>query len=68
MSALGDFDGDGEIEALIPIQGMESLSAVSFAGGNVQEIWRVPVGGRLSTNLATVKLPNGQMAVGISRC
>lgn len=65
MSALGDFDGDGEIEALVPIQGMDSLGAVSFADGNVQEIWQAPLGGRLSTNLATVELPNGQMAVGV---
>jgi hypothetical protein len=65
MSALGDFDGDGEIETLVPIQEMDSLGAMSFSGGNVQEIWRVPVGGRLHTNLATVELPNGQMAVGI---
>jgi len=64
-SALGDFDGDGAIEMLVPLQGLDSLGAVSFAGGNVQEIWRVPVGGRLSTNLAAVELPNGQMAVGI---
>lgn len=65
MSALGDFDGDGEIEALVPIQGMDSLAAVSFADGNVQEIWRVPIGGRLNTNLAAVELPNGKMAVGV---
>jgi hypothetical protein len=65
MSALGDFDGDGEIEALIPVQSIDSLASVSFADGSVQEIWRVPVGGRLKTNLATVELPNGQMAVGI---
>jgi hypothetical protein len=65
MSAVGDFDGDGEMEVLVAIQGLEFLAGVSFAAGNLQEIWRVTVGGRLSTNLAAVQVPNGQMAVGI---
>jgi hypothetical protein len=65
MAAAGDFDGDGRVELLVPDRAMESLVAVRRTADGAEVAWSVPVGGRLTTNIAAVTLPDGSMAVGV---
>jgi hypothetical protein len=63
----GDLDGDGRIEVLLPDQAQTNLGAVRHEPGGAREVWSVPIGGRLSTNLAAVSYPDGSLAVGAGR-
>jgi hypothetical protein len=65
MAVAGDFDGDGRVELLLPDQGRASLGAVRRVPGGAEVAWGVPVGERISTNLATVAFPDGTLAVGV---
>ncbi|MFB6280652.1 MAG: hypothetical protein ABEH40_01365 [Haloferacaceae archaeon] len=52
MAAAGDLDGDGRPELLVPDGEARGLVALRRTAGGVSEAWRVPLGGRLETNLA----------------
>jgi endonuclease YncB( thermonuclease family) len=65
MAVAGDFDGDGRLELLLPDQERANLGAVRRVPGGAEVAWELPVGGRLSTNLATVAFPDGSLAVGV---
>lgn len=65
MAAAGDFDGDGAVELLLPNPQLTELIAVRRTQTSAEEVWRLPIQGRLSTNLAGVSLPDGKMALGI---
>jgi hypothetical protein len=54
MAAAGDVDGDGRVELLVPANSGDRLVAVRRAGGDARAVWDVPVGGRLTTNVAAV--------------
>jgi hypothetical protein len=64
MAAVGDFDGDGQLEVLLPDQRRESLGGIRRTVDGAVVAWQVPLGGRLVTNLAAVTLPDGGLAVG----
>jgi endonuclease YncB( thermonuclease family) len=65
MAVAGDFDGDGRVELLLPDQERSSLGAVRRVPGGAEVAWGVPVGERISTNLAAVAFPDGTLAVGV---
>lgn len=65
QALAGDFDGDGYIELLLPNQAMTELGAVRQLPGGAEVSWTVPVGDRMSTNLAAVALFDGGLAVGV---
>ncbi len=67
MAAAGDFDGDGRTELLLQGRSLTSLLAVRRTDNGAEIAWSVPVGGRVSTNLAAATLPDGRTAVGIGR-
>jgi hypothetical protein len=67
MAAAGDFDGDGAIELLLPNPNLTDLVAVRRTPSGVEDAWRIPIGGVMSTNLAGVTLPNGKLAVAVGR-
>ena len=67
MAFAGDLDGDNKIELLIPIQNRMDLGAVGRNSTGAHVKWTIPLGGRLSTNLAAVTLSDGSLAVGIGR-
>ena len=67
MAAAGDFDGDGRIEILLPSQSRTELGAVRRTRTGAEVAWTVPVGGRVATNLAAVRLSDGTLAVGLGR-
>lgn len=65
MAAGGDFDGDGALELLMPNPQLTELVAVRRSKDSAEEVWRLPIEGVLSTNLAAVSLSNGMLALGI---
>ncbi len=67
MGLAGDLDGDGRIELLVPDQAQEVLGAIRRNSEGAEAVWSIPIGGRLSSNLAAVAFPNGDLAVGVGR-
>lgn len=67
-SALaGDLDADGETELLMPNSSYTGLAALSRAPGGAEVEWRLPLGGELSTNLASAAGPDGRAVVATGR-
>ena len=60
----GDFDGDGNVELLVPSRDQKTLLALRRVGNTVEEVWELPLGARLATNLTTVESPNGAITLG----
>jgi hypothetical protein len=67
MGMAGDFDGDGRVEVLLPDQTRTELGGIRRVEGGAEVVWMIPVGGRVSTNLAAVELIDGSLAVGVGR-
>ena len=64
MGLAGDFDGDGELELLLPTADFARLGAVARTSFGAEAKWDVPIGGRLSTNIAAVQQADGGLLVG----
>ena len=64
-AVVGDFDGDGQYELLVPGQSRRTLAAIRHSTDGAEEIWAVPVGGLMSTNVATVPLSDGMLGAGV---
>jgi hypothetical protein len=67
MALAGDVDGDGNVELLVPSEDFRSLGGLRRTAGGAEAAWTVPVGGRVTTNLAGVTAPNGRMSIGVGR-
>jgi hypothetical protein len=67
MAAAGDFDGDGIIEVLLPNPGLNELVAISRTQSGAEQIYALPLDGRMSTNLSGVSLPGGHLALAVGR-
>jgi len=67
MGLAADLDGDGRVELLVPSQEGTELGAIRRTAGGAVVAWALPLGGRLSTNLAAVTLSDGSLAVGAGR-
>lgn len=65
MAVAGDFDGDGQVELLLPDQARTELGGIRRIQEDAEVAWTVPAGGRVTTNLATVTLNDGSLAVGV---
>lgn len=65
MGLVGNFDGGGHSEVLVPDRSQESLAAVRHTGEGAKEVWSLNVGGTLTTNITGVSLPGGRIAVGV---
>ncbi len=63
----GDLNGDGVFELLVPSQDRTELSAIRHGEGGAEVAWTLPVGGVLTTNLATAAAPNGRVALAAGR-
>lgn len=64
MALAGDLDGDGQLELLVPNQRRTHLTAIRRSPDGAQAVWSVPLGGHLTSNLATATLPGGKFVVG----
>lgn len=67
MAVAGDFDGDCQVELLVPDQQRNNLAGVQHTAGGAEQDWLLPLGGRLSSNLMAVELADGQIVVGAGR-
>ena len=67
MGLAADLDGDGQVELLVPSQDGTALGAIRRTEDGAEAAWTVPLGGRLSTNLAAATLSDGSLAVGAGR-
>ncbi|RMG96240.1 MAG: hypothetical protein D6706_10480 [Chloroflexi bacterium] len=65
MAAAGDFDGDGRFELLLPNQSRTELGAIQHTSEGAKVIWRVPLPGKMVTNLATTTTENGRLVIGV---
>ena len=65
-SALAaDLNGDGRIEVIVPDQSQTTLAGIQMMDDGLQVVWEVPIGGKLSTNLAAFPFPDGILALGV---
>jgi hypothetical protein len=67
MALAGDFDGNGQIELLLPNQQRTELSIIQHTADGAEAAWVIPVGGQLTTNVAAVTLMDNRLAVGVGR-
>ncbi len=59
MAIAGDFDGDGNVELLVPSRNRMALVALRRSGNSVGEVWELWLGSPLATNLVGIELPDG---------
>jgi hypothetical protein len=64
MALTGDFDGDGLSEALLSTMPRAELGAIRRSEQRSNPVWSLPLNGALTTNLAAVELPEGEIALG----
>ncbi len=67
MALSGDFDGDGQIEVLIPDQARKKLGGISLDGVGASADWILSVDGLAVTNLAGISFPDGSLAVAVGK-
>lgn len=65
MAAAGDFDGDGQIELLIPGQSFSHLGGIQRTQQGAEVTWTLPTDGIITTNIGAVNLINGEMAIAV---
>lgn len=67
MAAAGDFDGNGQVELLLPNQSRTILGAIRRTPDGAEVAWEVPLDGTMVTNVAAVTLAGDTLAVGVGR-
>ncbi len=67
MAVGGDFDGDGQLELLLPVQDRTMLAGIRRTPTGAEQAWTADVGGVVATNLAAVSVPDGRLALGVGR-
>jgi len=65
MAVAGDFDGDGQVELLVPYQNYSELGGIRRTETGAEVVYNIPAGGIISTNIGAVQLLNGKIAVGV---
>jgi hypothetical protein len=60
-----DLDADGQYEVIVPDQEQTSVAAIQLADGRLQAAWAQSLQGKISTNIAASKLPDGGFALGL---
>jgi hypothetical protein len=61
----GDFDGDGNIELMVPNQAHNRLEAIRRTGNAAEVVWSLPFGSVHTTNLVGVNLSSGEIILGV---
>jgi len=67
MALSGDFDGDGNIELLLPNHERPGLGGIRRTVNGAVVVWNIPIGGRLVTNVAVAKFSNNTLALAAGR-
>lgn len=63
MAVAGDFNGDGQLEIVLPNQQRDSLSGIQHTANGAQVMWTLPLNGTLSSNLSAITLPDGRLGL-----
>ncbi len=61
MGAAADFDGDGNMEVLLPSKDRISLGAIQRVQVEAIVDWQLPLISQLSSNLSVLQLPDGTL-------
>ena len=67
LTAAGDFAGDGLSELLVLSPDLSEYIAVRRTPTGAEEVWRLPLDGIISSNLAGASLPDGNLIIGAGR-
>ena len=64
QTLAGDLDGDGYPEVVVPGSNGTTLNGLFYLEGALGQAWSVALGGKLTSNLAGLSLPDGSLALG----
>ena len=65
MALLADTDGDGRLDVLVPTQAMTELASLARTEEGFEEIDRLALDGRLTTNVAATPTADGGLALAV---
>jgi hypothetical protein len=65
MALLADTDGDGRLDVLVPTQSMTELASLARTEKGFEEIDRLTLDGRLTTNVAATPTADGGLALAV---
>ncbi len=65
MALLADADGDGRLDVLVPTQAMTELALLARTDAGFEEIDRLELDGRLTTNVAATPTADGGLALAV---
>ena len=65
QTAAGDFNGDGQPEALVMDRSRKQVIAVQHEIGGAQEIWRLDAGAEIVSNFAPVELLDSRLGLAV---
>lgn len=63
----GDFTGDGQPELVVPTARRSAIAGIQRSHQGAREVWRLPLGGQLSTNLAATQYRSNELVIGVGR-
>ncbi len=61
MAVIGDFNGDGLPEVVLPNQERTALSGIQRTEDGAEVVWTFPLNGRLNSNLTALSLEDGTL-------
>ncbi len=67
MAIAGDFDGDNALEVIVPDNAMLNLGGLRRVESGAEVDWVLPIGSKLTSNLAAAVLHNGRIVLGAGR-
>ena len=65
LAAAGDFDGDGQVELLLPNQSLSELGAIHRTLDGAEVEWSLSLDSKITTNIGTVTLSGERIAMGL---
>lgn len=65
MAVAGDFNGDGQLEIVMPSQNRSSIAGIQQTENGAEVVWEIPLGATVGTNFAARQTDNGlELAIG----
>ena len=63
QAVAADVDRDGRVEVILPTLDRQHIAGVRHGPDGAVDMWRRPLGGTLSSNIAVLTRPDGTMSV-----
>ena len=64
MAVVGEFDGDGRAELLVPNQTLDEIGGIKRTLDGAEVAWTQPIDGKVSTSIAAVTTGSGGLMFG----